>query len=393
MNPTRVLSTLALATALLLGAAPWAAAQQEPECHPVFALEIPDQCVAPGQAFQPIDLQALLDQQNPGHPAVTGWSLSSESSPPPPHITIDGGIATLAYADGFVGCREVKFLAWRDVCGYELVQARGWALFTVAPSPVISPIPDQQSDPQAADCDTIVLDLGAYLGGGVDLADIEWTAEGHQTLQVNIDPNTHIVTVINTSESCEPVSEAITFRACLPEQDAREPDCLDCPEYCDRCAEVTVTFTLICDADGDGVADHCDICPGYDDNLDEDGDGVPDGCDICPGYDDNLDDDGDGVPDGCDICPGYDDNLDTDGDGVPDGCDVCEGYDDSADEDGDGIPDGCDQEPGPQPQPCPECPDSIETFAVGWFCPATGAVMLTLLGAGVFMIGGRGRRS
>ena len=139
MNPTRVLFALALATALMLGAPPWASAQQEPECHPVFTLEVPDQCVAPGQAFQPVDLQALLAQQNPGHPPVTGWSISAESSPPPPHITFDAGIATLAYPDGFIGCREVKFLAWQDVCGHELVQAAGWALFTVAPSPLISP--------------------------------------------------------------------------------------------------------------------------------------------------------------------------------------------------------------------------------------------------------------
>ncbi len=395
MNRTRLLLALTLATAVKLGGAPWAAAQQETECQPAFTLDIPDQCVAPGQAFEPIDLQGLLDQQHPGHPAVTWWSISSESSPPPPHITIDGAIATLAYPDGFVGCRRVKFLAWQDVCGSELVQAAGWALFTAAPSPVISPIPDQQSDPQAADCDTVVLDLDAYLGGGFDPADIEWTADGHQTLQVTIDPNTHIATVINASESCEAVSEAITFRACLPEPDNREPDCLDCPEYCDRCAEATVTFTLICDADGDGVADHCDICPGYDDNLDGDGDGVPDGCDICPGYDDAIDSDDDGVPDGCDCCPGGDDALDSDGDGVPDACDICEGFDDSADADEDGVPDGCDQDPGPQPvpQPCPECPDSIETVAVGWFCPAAGTVMLALLGAGAFLAGCRGRRS
>ncbi|HRW52967.1 MAG TPA: autotransporter-associated beta strand repeat-containing protein, partial [Phycisphaerae bacterium] len=36
------------------------------------------------------------------------------------------------------------------------------------------------------------------------------------------------------------------------------------------------------DADGDGVCDADDICPGSDDNIDTDGDGVPDGCDACP---------------------------------------------------------------------------------------------------------------
>jgi len=33
------------------------------------------------------------------------------------------------------------------------------------------------------------------------------------------------------------------------------------------------------DADGDGVCDASDICPGFDDNVDTDGDGIPDGCD------------------------------------------------------------------------------------------------------------------
>ncbi|MEM9544822.1 MAG: GEVED domain-containing protein [Bacteroidota bacterium] len=167
------------------------------------------------------------------------------------------------------------------------------------------------------------------------------------------------------------------------------------------------------DADGDGVCDADDACPGSDDNQDEDGDGIPDGCDscnnnlegtacddgdvcttgdvydancncvgtfqdadgdgvcdandICPGGDDNQDEDGDGTPDACDSCNNnlegtacddgdacttgdvYDDNCncagtfqDTDGDGVCDADDACPGSDDTEDEDGDGIPDGCD---------------------------------------------------
>ena len=75
------------------------------------------------------------------------------------------------------------------------------------------------------------------------------------------------------------------------------------------------------DADGDGVCDKDDICPGFDDRIDADGDGVPDGCDPCPN--DNPDDtDGDGVCDSDDDCPGHDDAVDVDGDGRPDGCDV-----------------------------------------------------------------------
>jgi autotransporter-associated beta strand protein len=43
----------------------------------------------------------------------------------------------------------------------------------------------------------------------------------------------------------------------------------------------TVTVGLCPDADGDGVCDADDICPGFDDNIDTDGDGIPDGCDTC----------------------------------------------------------------------------------------------------------------
>jgi hypothetical protein len=48
------------------------------------------------------------------------------------------------------------------------------------------------------------------------------------------------------------------------------------------------------DSDGDGVADACDACPGFDDNLDSDGDGIPDACDPC---DDNIDCDGNLISD------------------------------------------------------------------------------------------------
>ena len=95
------------------------------------------------------------------------------------------------------------------------------------------------------------------------------------------------------------------------------------------------------DADGDGVPDDCDICEGFD-GADSDGDTVPDDCDICPSGDDAADADSDGVPDACDACPGSDDGLDADGDTVPDACDICADADDNLDTDGDGAPDGCD---------------------------------------------------
>jgi len=104
------------------------------------------------------------------------------------------------------------------------------------------------------------------------------------------------------------------------------------------------------DADGDGVPDDADKCPGtptgvrVDSNgcpLDADGDGVPDYKDNCPGtpmglkVDSNgcpLDSDGDGVPDNKDKCPDTPkdvkvDNsgcpLDSDGDGIYDYLDKC----------------------------------------------------------------------
>ena len=95
------------------------------------------------------------------------------------------------------------------------------------------------------------------------------------------------------------------------------------------------------DADGDGVCDKDDVCPGFDDKLDADGDGVPDGCDICRGDDASGDTDGDGVCDDTDPCPS-DNPDDTDGDGVCDSDDLCPGFDDAVDADGDGRPDGCD---------------------------------------------------
>jgi hypothetical protein len=72
------------------------------------------------------------------------------------------------------------------------------------------------------------------------------------------------------------------------------------------------------DADGDGVCDLDDACPGSDDAMDADADLVPDDCDTCPM--DRFDDtDMDGICDSDDVCPGLQD-VDLDGDGQLDGC-------------------------------------------------------------------------
>ena len=117
--------------------------------------------------------------------------------------------------------------------------------------------------------------------------------------------------------------------------DCADPGCVGSPDCeCD-------------DADGDGVCDADDLCPGEDDTLDTDGDGVPDCLDPCPA--DNPDDsDGDGICDSDDSCVG-EGALDTDGDGVCDQDDACPGEDDTLDTDGDGVPDCLD--PCPQDSP------------------------------------------
>jgi hypothetical protein len=124
------------------------------------------------------------------------------------------------------------------------------------------------------------------------------------------------------------------------------------------------------DTDNDNVGDICDVCPGYDDNINSDNDGLPDGCDNCPNYPnpDQADADGDGNGDVCDAC------TDIDGDGYGDpgypnnGCndDNCPSINNptQADADGDGIGDDCDEctdtdmdgfgDPGYPANTCPE---------------------------------------
>jgi hypothetical protein len=118
---------------------------------------------------------------------------------------------------------------------------------------------------------------------------------------------------------------------------------LDAGDDCPTVWGTSTTPVVGCpDADGDGVDDTNDICPGFDDFADNDNDGTPDGCD--------NDQDGDGFPDAGDDCPmvwGTSTTPlagcpDADGDGVDDTNDICPGFDDFADNDNDGTPDGCD---------------------------------------------------
>ncbi|MBU0481067.1 MAG: IPT/TIG domain-containing protein [Proteobacteria bacterium] len=153
---------------------------------------------------------------------------------------------------------------------------------------------------------------------------------------------------------------------------------------------LSAALTYVADADGDGVPDSVDVCPGFDDNLDADGDGVPDGCDVCAGIntsgdtdgdavcnDLDTDDDNDGISDAAELAAGADplnpalcgdadndtcddcsigvdgfglqpdnnpadDGIDSDTDGMCDAGDLCPGFSDAADADSDTVPDGCD---------------------------------------------------
>lgn len=190
-----------------------------------------------------------------------------------------------------------------------------------------------------------------------DVAPVLGGVPGNITINVN---NGEVLPAfdVTATDNCDP-NPTINFATAsvIPDPCSNQisyPQTWSATDVCgNTSATQTRTITIInddffIDADGDGVCDKDDICPGGDDHADGDNDGTPDFCDTC---DDTLA----GTPcsdgDDCTVGDVYDANcncisgpvVDTDGDGVCDADDICEGHDDHQDADNDGTPDGCEQ--------------------------------------------------
>jgi len=243
------ISVLVLAAGLCL-LAPSAVRAQVPECPPPLDVEVGLTCVPVGYPFAPLDMAALLDQEDPNHPDITSWQLFPYWGDVELEFSLDGAMLNADYPPGFVGCREVKVEAWTEAgCAY----ARFWVRYAVAPTPVVAPIPDQYSDPDAPDCNVVTLDLDDYLSGIVDPNDpnstfdpsmVEWTVDPNSQLVVVINPATHQATITNSTGA--DLTETITFEVCLLLDGLQQPECEPCPDYCWLCRQVDVTFVMTC---------------------------------------------------------------------------------------------------------------------------------------------------
>ena len=267
------ISILVLAAGLCL-LAPSPARAQVLECPPPLDVLLGQTCVPVGYPFAPLDMAALLDQEDPNHPAITGWDLFPYWGDVEIEFTLDGAVLNADYPPGFVGCAEVKVEAMTDDgCTY----ARFWVRYAVAPTPVVAPIPDQYSDPDSPDCNVVTLNLDDYLSGIVDPNDpnstfdpnmVEWTVDPNSQLDVVIDPATHQATVTNNTGA--DLTETISFEVCLLLDGLQQPECEPCPEFCEECASVDVTFVMTC-------RDVERLLLSKDDGLDEDECVDPDG--------------------------------------------------------------------------------------------------------------------
>ncbi|MBD3237552.1 MAG: hypothetical protein GF330_12670 [Candidatus Eisenbacteria bacterium] len=156
---------------------------------------IPDQCVLPGDAFTPFDLDDYVTGVAP-----FSWSWEGNVD-----LTVEidaGNVVTITYPPGWIGQETITFTV-EDGLG---TLASDDATFTVSEHPVVGDIPDQTAP-------FTPIPLDDYLSGAQPEM-VRWTASGMSCLVVEIDPETHVATVTDPGGCPDP--EEITFTATVP---------------------------------------------------------------------------------------------------------------------------------------------------------------------------------
>ena len=187
---------------------------------------IPDQCITPGEAFYTFD----LDDYTVGVPPFE-WSWEGQVELT---VSVDANnVVTVTHPGGWFGQETITFTV-RD--GLDRL-ASDQAIFTRAEIPVVGDIPDQVAP-------FVPFDLDDYLLGGT-LELISWTASGMDCFSVEIDPVTHVATIVDPAGCSEP--EVITFTAMiLPcgEEFRDSDDAVFDPGFSSVTEERPVVFTL-----------------------------------------------------------------------------------------------------------------------------------------------------
>jgi len=178
----------------------WALLTLERVTKPQFF--IPNQCVPAGQAFSCFNADSYVLRGI--SPFTWTWTGNVALT-----LTKDGSNnICIVYPSGWTGSETITFTV-TDARGTSVDQL---ATFTVAPVPVIAPIPDQVSPFPP-------LHLDNYLSG-IDPSTVTWSYSGNTCLQVSIDAS-HVATVVNPGGVCT-TPEAITFTAVAPLSDCRQ---------------------------------------------------------------------------------------------------------------------------------------------------------------------------